>query len=234
MKSLLKTFLARGGMIFQGNTTSVKELEEALERMRAIVEKTYGEEHPCMAAVLVLRGRLEAARDRPRESRAPLEEALNILTDSFGDRHPDVARIFGYVAALNQSPSPAVYLRGVGEYEEAIAMAEEFFGDEHPEVARLWCGLAKLHVTAGKLPEARTALGRALDIQREALTPFHPAMAATYSAYAEVLDKLRPPAPDAAEQMRTRAQESMSMPSLFAATRLLTLRPSSRTSSHAR
>jgi formate C-acetyltransferase len=31
MKALLKTFLARGGMIFQGNTTSVKELEEALE-----------------------------------------------------------------------------------------------------------------------------------------------------------------------------------------------------------
>jgi len=31
MKALLKTFSARGGMIFQGNTTSVKELEEALE-----------------------------------------------------------------------------------------------------------------------------------------------------------------------------------------------------------
>lgn len=31
MKALLKTFMAHGGMIFQGNTTSVKELEEALE-----------------------------------------------------------------------------------------------------------------------------------------------------------------------------------------------------------
>jgi len=32
MKALLKRFLAGGGMIFQGNTTSVKELEEALEK----------------------------------------------------------------------------------------------------------------------------------------------------------------------------------------------------------
>jgi formate C-acetyltransferase len=31
MKALLRAFLARGGMIFQGNTTSVKELEAALE-----------------------------------------------------------------------------------------------------------------------------------------------------------------------------------------------------------
>ena len=30
MKALLKRFLAGGGMIFQGNTTSVKELEEAM------------------------------------------------------------------------------------------------------------------------------------------------------------------------------------------------------------
>ena len=30
MKALLKTFCTRGGMIFQGNTTSVKDLEEAL------------------------------------------------------------------------------------------------------------------------------------------------------------------------------------------------------------
>ncbi|MBI2193391.1 MAG: hypothetical protein HYU36_15560 [Planctomycetes bacterium] len=31
MKALLRTYLDRGGMIFQGNTTSVKELEDALE-----------------------------------------------------------------------------------------------------------------------------------------------------------------------------------------------------------
>ena len=30
MKTILKTFLARGGMIFQGNTTSVRQLEEAM------------------------------------------------------------------------------------------------------------------------------------------------------------------------------------------------------------
>ena len=31
MKALLKRFLAGGGMIFQGNTTSVEELEDALD-----------------------------------------------------------------------------------------------------------------------------------------------------------------------------------------------------------
>ena len=31
LKALLKTFLARGGMIFQGNTTSVQELQDAIE-----------------------------------------------------------------------------------------------------------------------------------------------------------------------------------------------------------
>jgi pyruvate-formate lyase len=31
MKALLKRFLAGGGMIFQGNTTTVAELEDALE-----------------------------------------------------------------------------------------------------------------------------------------------------------------------------------------------------------
>ena len=30
MKAILKTFLSRGGMIFQGNTTSVAELEKAM------------------------------------------------------------------------------------------------------------------------------------------------------------------------------------------------------------
>ena len=31
MKAILTTFLAKGGMIFQGNTTSVKELEAAMK-----------------------------------------------------------------------------------------------------------------------------------------------------------------------------------------------------------
>jgi len=31
MKAILTTFLAKGGMIFQGNTTSVKKLEAAMK-----------------------------------------------------------------------------------------------------------------------------------------------------------------------------------------------------------
>jgi len=184
------------------------KVEEVLDRMQAILEESYGEEDPRTAAVLVLRGRLELARGQPREARPPLEEALKVLSESYGKRHPDVARVLGYLAALNSSPSAALYLRGVGEYEKALAMAEEFFGDEHPEVARLWYGLAKLHYTAGKLPEAQTALKRALDIQRATLTPFHPELAATYSAYAKVLAEVQDPeAAKTAVDMRRRAQE---------------------------
>jgi len=185
--------------------------EEILGRVRAIVEESYGEEHPRMAAVLMLHGRLELARDRLREARAPLEEALAILTESFGERHPDVARTLGYLAALNHSPSPAVYLRGVGEYENAIDMAEQLFSNDHPEVAQLWYGLAKLHVAAGRLPEAQAALKRALEIQRKTLTPFHPELAATYSTYARVLAEGHPPAPQAAEDLRSRAQEVLAL-----------------------
>jgi len=188
------------------------KVEEVLDRMQAIREKSYGEEDPRRAAVLVLRGRLESARAQPREARPPLEEALEVLTESYGEKHPEVARVLGYLAALDSGASAAAYQRGLDEYEKALAMAEEFLGDEHPEVARLWYGLAKLHYTAGKLPETRTALQRALDIQKATLTPFHPELAATYSAYAKVFaEDQDPEAAETAANMRRKAQEVLTL-----------------------
>lgn len=187
------------------------KVEEVLDRVQAILEKSYGKEDPRTAVVLVLRGRLELARGQPRAARPLLAEALKLLTKSHGQKHPEVARVLGYLAALNSGASAAAYQRGLGEYEKALAMAGEFFGNEHPEVARLWYGLAKLHYTAGKLAEAKAALKRALDIQRTRLTPFHPELAATYSAYAKVLAESQPPALQAAADMRRRAQEVLTL-----------------------
>jgi tetratricopeptide (TPR) repeat protein len=196
-------------------TYGVQPLDPGLDgivaRVQAIFEKSYGKEHPRTAAVLLLRGRLEAARDRPRESRLALDEARDILTESYGKEHPDIARIRGYLAALSDSPSPTVNQRGVREYEQAISMAVEFFGEEHPELARLWFGLAKLHVTGGRLSEAQRALERALEIRQKTLTPCHPALAITYSAYAKVLEESDPPATEAAERMRAKAQEILAL-----------------------
>jgi len=188
------------------------KVEERLDRMQAILEESYGEEDPRTAVVLVLRGRLELARAQPREARPLLGDALKILTESYGEEHPEVARVLGNLAALNSGSTAAAYQRGLDEYEKALAMAEEFLGDEHPEVARLWYGLAKLHYTAGKLPESRTALQRALDIQRTTLPPFHPDLAATYSAFAKVFaEDQGPEAAATAADMRRKAQRVLTL-----------------------
>ena len=189
----------------------IPRVKEALDRLQAIVEERYGKEDPRTAATLVLRGRFHTAVGELREARADLEKALQLQTAVYGEKHPEIVRTLGYLAALNHGAGTAVYLRGVEEYEKAIAMAEEFFGDEHPEIARLQYGLAELHITAGKFAEARTSLKRALDIQKETLTPFHPELAATYSAYARVLAEGQPAAPRAAAEMRRRAQEVLTL-----------------------
>lgn len=179
---------------------SAKAAQQALE----IDKRTYGAKHIGVAAALATLGRVEIARDHASEARKFLSDALEIdraAYKSFGKNHPEIAQIIGDRAALTAYPGC------VDDYEHAIKMAQACLGEEHPEVARLWFGLAKLHVSREKLPEAEQALKQALAIQDKVLQKYnHPDLAATLELYAEVLAHLTPPRTEEAAAMRARAK----------------------------
>ncbi|MCX7428079.1 MAG: tetratricopeptide repeat protein [Planctomycetia bacterium] len=173
-----------------------------------IAEKSLATDDPNVARCLELQARVRLAQGKPDEARPLLEKALAMEVASLGEAHPRVAETLGYLGSIE--PDRRTSRTGIERYEKAIAIDEAAFGEQcrdHPSVARLLVGLARLHVQRGQYADAEPHLRRAMEIGNATLVPFHPALAETLEAEAEVLRHLDPPDAKKADRLDARAKE---------------------------
>ena len=164
------------------------EAKSIWERALKIKEKSYGPDHPDVAATvgnlgLVLRhlGDLEGARKCQRR-------ALKIEEKSYGPDHPDVA-------ATVMNLGNVLYLQGDLEgarncQERALKIEENAYGPDHPDVARTVESLGLVLRALGDLEGARNCQERALKIKEKSYGPDHPDVAATVGNLGLVLQDL--------------------------------------------
>jgi tetratricopeptide (TPR) repeat protein len=170
-----------------------------------------GKKHPATAAIEWTWGREEIAaakaQGRAPDARRHLEQAAKIWEAACGKEHPDLARIKGDLASLDNTPTTSGH--GLIAYQQAIGMLEKSVGTDHPDVAKMLSGTAILCGRQEKWNEAKDYLERAAAIQKtlqKSLDRSLPDLAATLNTQAALLTRITPPDPDRAAELRTEAK----------------------------
>ncbi|NQU22293.1 MAG: tetratricopeptide repeat protein [Candidatus Nealsonbacteria bacterium] len=180
-----------------------------------MLEPVFGETpHPLTVAARYYQTLVQIDSGRAWQVRSELEKVLEIRRNMLGDekgKHPDVARTLAALASTYASPS--TYAEGAKQYNDAIKMAKELLGVnypeigriEHPDTARMFFDLARVYRPGGskQRDNVRKYLLEAQTIQEKSLVAWHPDLAVTLEARAELLAD---DDPDEAAKLRQRAR----------------------------
>jgi tetratricopeptide (TPR) repeat protein len=173
-----------------------------MRRALAIVEASYGAEHPNVANCLNNLAQLLQATNRMGEAEPLMRRALAIDEASYGAEHPDVSIRLSNLAGLLQATNR------LGEAEplsrRALAIDEAIYGTEHPRGAIDLNNLGQLLQATNRLAEAEPLMRRMvvilLKFQRATGHP-HPHRDTVLANHAHLLRALgRDEASIAAEQ----------------------------------
>jgi len=151
----------------------------------AIYEKSFGPEHPNMAASLNNLAGLLLATNRLAEAEPMYRRALAIDEKSFGPEHPKVAIRLNNLAELLRATNRLAEAEPM--YRQALAIDEKSFGPEHPNVATGLNNLAALLQDTNRLAEAEPMFRRALAIYEKSFGPEHPNVATGLNNLASLL-----------------------------------------------
>lgn len=152
-----------------------KEAIAELEKGRALVEKSFGDESPRYAEFLRLLAADYVSVSQYAKADPLLRKALSIDETASGKQSTEVC------ADLNAIGMYYIYQ---GKYEDAepiyrraLAITESKFGSGHVDVAAALNNLAWLYVNQRKFAEARPLIERGLAIREKALGTEHPVVA---------------------------------------------------------
>ncbi|CAK9106462.1 Kinesin light chain (KLC) [Durusdinium trenchii] len=115
------------------------------------------------------------------------EEALDIVEEKSGDRHPLVATTLNNIAIMHNAQG--MYDDALRFYEEALEIAQENHGNRHPGVATTLNNIGGVYKAQGKYDKALGYLKKALEIRRENLGNRHPDVATTLNNIAAVYER---------------------------------------------
>jgi tetratricopeptide (TPR) repeat protein len=155
-----------------------------MERVVAIRQKVFGEEHEVTARSLTDLGEILELQDKGELARACLGQALAIQEKVLGD-HPDTATTLSHLGYHLHNRG---YLDEARPYHErALAIRRKVLGEEHPLVAFTLCHLAYIEYRKENHAASRTNLEQALAIQKKTLGEEHPEIARTFQNIGELL-----------------------------------------------
>ena len=151
---------------------------EKLVREGLKVAEELGENGKGVAAqALDLMGNIQYDLGNARSAIEYYEQALSIVKDVYGERHPDVATILNNVGsawyALGEPEKAIEY------YEQALSIGREMYGERHPAVATRLNNIGMAWHALGEHKKAIEYLERALSIGREVYGERHPDVATT-------------------------------------------------------
>ncbi len=116
------------------------------------------------------------------------EKSLELLQQTLGRNHPDVAAALNNLALLHYSRGQ--YEQAEPLYQRSLAIDEQVLGDDHPGVATDLNNLALLYKKTGNLEAAEPLLKRSLEIKEKNFDPGHPSLVTGLKNYAAVLRAL--------------------------------------------
>ncbi|HEX7184846.1 MAG TPA: tetratricopeptide repeat protein, partial [Thermoanaerobaculia bacterium] len=148
------------------------EAEPLMRRSLAIVEDSFGAEHPRIAVYVNNLAQLLQATNRRAEAEPLMRRALAIDEAAFGTEHPNVAIRLNNLAALLQATNRLAEAEPL--MRRALAIDEASFGAEHPKVAIRLNNLAQLLQATNRRAEAEPLMRRAVEIFKKSLGPDHP------------------------------------------------------------
>ena len=159
--------------------------EPLYRRALAIVEKSYGPDHPNVAIRLNNLAGLLHATNRHAEAEPLFRRARAIDEKSFGPDHPDVAIDLNNLAGLLHATNRHAEAEPL--YRRALAIDEESFGPDHPNVAIRLNNLAELLRSTNRHAEAEPLFRRALAIDEKIYGRDHPEVATDLNNLAGLL-----------------------------------------------
>ena len=126
------------------------------------------------------------SQGRYEEAEPLLQQALALLRELLGDRHPNVATSLNNLAFLYYSQGR--YEAAEPFYQQALTLWRELLGDRHPDVATSLNNLAGLYRSQGKYAEAEPLFQQALALRRELLGDRYPTVATSLNNLAMLYD----------------------------------------------
>jgi len=151
------------------------EAERLYRRAIAINERSFGPDHPDVAAGLSNLASLLQETNRLSEAELLVRRALEIIERSMGPEHPNVAIALNNLAQVlqdtNRLPEAEPLMR------RALSIGERSFSPDHPNVAIRLSNLALLLKATNRLSEAEPHMRRALSIDERSFGPDHPNVA---------------------------------------------------------
>jgi tetratricopeptide (TPR) repeat protein len=162
------------GLLLKSKARDI-EAEPLYWRALAILEASYGSDHPSVATCLNNMAVLLWTTNRPSEAEPMWRRALAISEASYGPDHPSVATDLNNLAVLLEDtnrPSEAEPM-----YRRALAIDESSYGPDHSKVAIRLNNLAGLLRATNRLSEAEPMFRRALAIDEASCGPDHPNVA---------------------------------------------------------
>ena len=151
--------------------------EKARERLAEALELARRQgEGDVLVTVLEYSGALRWNLDDPRGARQAYEEALALLREHHGKRHPRLALLTSNLAQTLQWSDPAAAER---LYLDAIREQRTLFGDSHPVLATALNNLGMLYFEQRRWQESGALLLQALEMQKELYGELHAKIAAT-------------------------------------------------------
>jgi tetratricopeptide (TPR) repeat protein len=143
--------------------------EDALHNFERVepLARAAARRHPDLAQSLNNHGNLLSLLRRYDEAAARFEEAIDIVSESFGAQHPLLPAFQDGLAGVRLAQGDTPRARAL--LAQALETLERARGPEHPDRANLLCRLGAVELAEGHAREARELFTRAVDIWQKAL-----------------------------------------------------------------
>lgn len=148
-------------------------------------EKQLGPNHATVAELLILKGDLLLAQEKPAQAEPLYQRALRIRETLYGPLpQPETAEVLVLLAGAQAAQKQTRKAQDI--YERVLAVRELAVGAGAPVIAKAMIGLAKIHLVEGQPKKAEPLVLRAIEVQRTHFGPQHPVLAGTLVVLAEL------------------------------------------------
>ena len=155
-----------------------KTILETTVRLKDLLEKELGEEHPNTATIYHQVALLHRTMGNYKDALHLSQKALAIREKVLGEDHPDTATIYNNLAIIYHITGK--YEDTLPYYQKALAIREKVFGEDHPNTADSYHNLALFYKDTGKNQDALPLFQKALAIREMVLGEDHPDTAKIY------------------------------------------------------
>jgi len=156
-------------------TNRLEEAEPMMRRTLQILDASFGEDHPNVAATLNDLSLLLTNTHRLAEAEPMMRRALQIYEDSYDKDHPHVAATLNNLATLLQDTNRLDEAEPM--MRRALQIDEASSGKDHPKIAIRLSNRAQLLKATNRLDEAEPMMRRALQIDEASFGKDHPRVA---------------------------------------------------------